>query len=74
VKLVRVIVILSVEGAQVPFEMVQRNVFVPTPKPVTPEVGEDGVVIIPAPAIRVQAPVPMTGVFPASVAVVSQTF
>ena len=38
-----------------------------------PDVGEVGVVIVPAPLIKVHKPVPTTGVFPASVAVVPQT-
>ena len=38
-----------------------------------PDVGEAGVVIAPAPLTKVQTPVPVTGVFPASVAVVPQT-
>jgi hypothetical protein len=72
-KLSRVIVMSSVEGGQVPFEMVQRNVFAPTLNPVTSEVGEDGLVKIPPPAIMVQVPVPVTAGFPASVSVKSQT-
>ena len=72
-KLKRVIVILSVDGVQTPFEMVQRKVFTPTDNPVTPDVGEVGVVTVAPPARTVQAPVPITGVFPASVAVNAQT-
>ena len=41
--------------------------FAPRPKPVTPDVGEDGVVIVPAPLTKVHVPVPITGVFPANV-------
>jgi hypothetical protein len=63
----------SVEGAHVPFEIVHRNVFVPGLNPVTPDVGEEGVVTVPVPEIVIQIPVPVTGVFPASVAVVVQT-
>jgi len=65
--------ISSVEGVHTPFEMVQRNVLIPTLKPVTPEVGDVGVVTVALPAITVQAPVPTAGVFPASVAVVAHT-
>ena len=36
---------------------VQRNMFVPTLKPVIPEVGEPGVVIAPVPLVRVHTPV-----------------
>ena len=53
--------------------IVQRNVFAPTDNPVTPDVGELGVVTDPVPAMTVHAPVPTVGVFPAKVAVVAQT-
>ena len=55
----------SVDIAQTPFVMVHLNVFAPTPKPVSPDVGVDGVVIVPVPVIKVHAPVPINGVFPA---------
>ena len=64
----RVIVTSSKDGGQVPFEIVQRNTFAPTPNPVTPDAGEFGDVIVPFPEISVQVPVPVDGVFPASVA------
>jgi len=67
-------VISSVDGVQTPLEVVHRNVLTPVLKPVTPEVGEEGVVTTPVPAITVQVPVPTAGVFPASVEVVAQTF
>ncbi len=51
--------------------MVHWNVLVPTANPVTPEVGELGVVIVPVPAIKVHNPVPTTGVLPAKVEVVT---
>ena len=38
-----------------------------------PDVGEDAVVIIPAPLINVHVPVPVAAIFPARVAVVPQT-
>lgn len=41
--------------------------------PVTPEVGEVGVVTVPLPAITVHIPVPIPGTLPASVAVDAQT-
>jgi hypothetical protein len=69
----RVIVTSSAELGHEPFVIVQRNVFAPTDKPVTPDVGEPGVVTDPVPAITVQAPVPTVGVLPAKVAVVAQT-
>lgn len=65
--------ISSVEGEQTPLLMVQRNVLMPTLKPVTPDVGDVGVVTTPVPAKTVHIPVPTTGVFPASVAVVEHT-
>jgi hypothetical protein len=55
----------AVHGA---FEIVQRKVLGPAPSPVTVDAGLVGVVIVPAPLIRVQVPVPTTGEFPASVA------
>lgn len=62
-------VISSVDATHVPFEIVQRKVFTPVVSPVTPEVGEEGVVTVADPAITDHAPVPTTGVFPARVAV-----
>ncbi len=53
--------------------MVHSKTFAPTPKPVTPDVGDDGVVMVPAPLTKVHAPVPTVAVLPASVAVVPQT-
>ena len=59
----------SVDAVQVPFEIVHWNTFVPTPKPVNPDVGLVGVVIVPVPETNVHKPVPTTGVLPANVAV-----
>ncbi len=66
------IVIASVLGVHVPLVIVQTNVFTPVVNPVTPLVGELGVVTTPVPAVTVQAPVPTTGVLAASVAVGEQ--
>jgi len=63
----------SEEGGQMPFVIVHRNVFTPTFKPVTPDVGELGVVTDPEPVITLQLPVPADGEFPASVAEPPQT-
>ena len=53
---------------QVPLVVVQRSVaLVPAGTPVTPEVAEDGVVIVAVPLISVHRPVPVEGVFAASV-------
>ena len=62
------------ELGQVPLEIVHLNTLFPTPNAVMPEVGLAGVVIAPAPLERLQSPVPITGVFPASVVVVPHTF
>ena len=61
------------DATQVPelFEIVHLKVFVPKANPVTPEVGEVGVVTVAPPAITVHTPAPTVGVFPASVAVVN---
>jgi len=61
---------VAVQGALL---MVQRNTFVPTPKPVIPEVGELEVVIVPAPETSVHDPAPTVAVLPARVAVVAHT-
>jgi hypothetical protein len=53
--------------------MVQRKTLGPKPRPVTPVVGEPGLVIVPAPLTNVQVPVPMAGVLPVNVAVAEQT-
>lgn len=67
-----VIITSSVEATQGELEIVQRSVAVPgTAKPVTPEVGEDGVVIVAVPETTVHAPVPTVGVLPAKVAVLT---
>jgi hypothetical protein len=67
-----VIVTVLVEGGQGGFEIVHINTFAPAPKPVTPEPGVVGLVIVPAPLTNVQIPVPEVGAFPASVADVLQ--
>lgn len=69
----RVIDTLSEDDGQEPLLMVQINTFGPLPKPVTPLVGLEGVVILPAPLSNVHKPVPTVGVFPAIVAVVPLT-
>jgi hypothetical protein len=63
---------LSVLAVQVPLEMVQRNVFAPTPSPVTVDAGLNALVMVPAPLIIVQAPTPVAGAFPARVTEVTQ--
>ena len=62
-------VIASILGVQVPFVIVQVNVFTPVVNPVTPLVGLAGVITTPLPAVTVQTPVPTVGVLAASVAV-----
>src|SRR5258707_8980420 len=68
-----VMVTVSLVVGQVPFVIVQTNEFAPRVNPVTPDVGELGVVTVAPPAITVHAPEPGEGVLPASVAVVEQT-
>jgi hypothetical protein len=65
----RVIVTVSREGGHDAFVIVQTNVFAPTVNPVTPDVGEPGVVTVALPAMTVHAPVPTVAVLPANVAV-----
>ena len=66
-----VITTSSVEGVQGELEIVHRNVAVPPmAKPVTPEVGEPGVVTVAVPDNTDQLPVPIEGVFAANVVVV----
>ena len=45
-------------------EIVQTNVLVPMLSPDIAEVGEDGVVMVPAPETTLQLPVPIVGIFP----------
>jgi len=67
-----VIATVSFEGGHVAFVIVQTKLLAPTDNPVTPEVGELGVVTVALPPMTVHAPVPTTAVFPASVAMVEQ--
>ena len=60
---------VSVLAAQVPLLIDHTKVFTPVANPVTPLVGEAGVVTTPVPAVTVHAPVPVVGVFAANVAV-----
>ena len=64
---VLVMVTVEVEDGQGALEMVHINTFAPAPNPVTPDVADAGLVIVPAPLTNVQVPVPVTGVFPANV-------
>src|SRR6266567_8861803 len=65
----RVMVTSEVESVQVPLWIVQRKTFAPNPRPVTPDVGLLGVVIVPVPLTSVHVPVPTVGLLPARVAV-----
>ena len=65
-------VIASVLGGQVPLLIVHTKVFTPVVKPVTPDVGDVGVVTVAVPAVTVHAPVPTVGALAASVAVAEQ--
>ena len=63
-----VMVTLSTEAGQTPFDIVQLNVTaVPGTNPVTDVIGEESVVMVAVPDTTAQLPVPITGVFPASV-------
>ena len=64
--------IASLLGVHVPLLIVQVNVFTPVVKPVTPDVGLVGVVTVAVPAVTVQTPVPIIGVFAAKVDVALQ--
>ena len=69
-----VIITSSVEVEQGELETLQRKVtVVPALKPVTPEVGELGVAMVPVPDTTVHCPVPVVGVLPAKVALVPHT-
>jgi hypothetical protein len=58
----------SSEDEQVPLVIVQRNVAgVPAVTPVTPDVGDDGVVIVAVPLTTLHTPVPEEAVLPARV-------
>ena len=63
----------SCESVQDPFGNVHRKVLTPAPNPVSPELGEFGEVIEPAPEIKVHVPTPVAGALPAKVAVAAQT-
>ena len=54
----------STDAGQDPLVIVHWNVFVPIPNPVTGEVAEVGVVIVPLPETSVQIPEPIVGMFP----------
>ena len=70
--LVVVIIIVLVEAVQGELEMVHCKVTEPdAANPVTPEVGEPGVVIVAVPETTDHVPLPTVAVFPAKVAVVT---
>jgi methylaspartate ammonia-lyase len=66
------IITFEVDAGQVPLEIVHLSVaeFSST-NPVTVEVGEDGVVIVAVPEIKLQLPVPIVGLLAARVVVVT---
>ena len=58
----------SEDAVHAPLLIVQRSVALPPDgTPVTPDVAEDEVVIVAVPLTRLQAPVPVVAVLPASV-------
>ena len=68
-----VIITSSVDAVHGAFAIVHLKVFAPTPRPVIPEVGLVGVVIVPVPLTNVHVPDPTVAVLPPRVAVVAQT-
>jgi hypothetical protein len=70
---VPVMVTVLVEELQGGLAMVHLNTFGPIPKPVTVDVGEFGLVIVPCPLTSTHVPVPAVAVFAAKVASVPQT-
>jgi hypothetical protein len=54
---------LEVDGGQMPFEIVHSRILVPTPKPVTAVTGESVFVIVPLPDVNCHAPEPTVGAF-----------
>lgn len=63
-----VIVTVSVDGLQIPFDIVQTKILSPILSPVTVEVGDVDAVTTPEPLTNDQAAVPTLGALPASVA------
>jgi hypothetical protein len=72
-KLSRTIATVEFEAAHTPFTILHLKTLIPTPNPVIVVLGEVGEVIVPAPEINNQLPVPTVGVFAFIVAVVAQT-
>lgn len=68
----RTIATVDIDAGHTPLLIVQRNTFTPTPNAVIPLFGKVGEVIVPAPDIKVQLPVPTAGVLPFNVATVAQ--
>lgn len=58
------ILIVDELAPQTPFTIVHSKIFNPAPRPVTEDVANVGVVIVPLPEITDQVPVPTSGVFP----------
>lgn len=58
---------------QAPYAIIHSNIFRPSLRPVTPELGSDGEVTDALPLMTDQVPEPNVGVFPARVVVGVQT-
>jgi hypothetical protein len=69
----RVMTTVSLDAGQLRLLIVQTNVFAPTERAVTPEVGSPGVVTFALPVSTDHTPVPTVAVLPAKVTVVEQT-
>jgi hypothetical protein len=68
----RITVTVLLEEGQLPLEIVHTKRFVPMLKPFTALLGEEGLETVAVPAVTVQSPVPVVGVFAASVAEAAQ--
>ena len=68
-----VMVTVSVDVGQVPFEIVHTKIFSPGNIPVSVLVGEFGFAMVPVPETSVHIPFPTTGIFPASVSLEEQS-
>lgn len=62
---------VDVEGGHTPLLIVHAKMLVPVAIPVKPVFVNVGVVIVAAPETKLQVPIPITGVFPFSVAVLA---
>ena len=69
---ITVIVTSAVDAAHGELLIVQRNTLTPEPSPVTVLVGDEALVIVPLPLIKLQLPVPLVGLLPDRLVLVEQ--